>query len=66
MRANPVGTRLTYMVERGKWTPIDMTADAIDTVNVAADDKPDLRFLAWKEVGELSRSRRVGTRSPFG
>jgi hypothetical protein len=57
VRANPIGTRLSYMVGRGRWTPIDMTAEAIDTVNVAADDKPDLRFLAWKRVGELSLSK---------
>ncbi len=29
----------------------------IDTVNVAADGKPDLRFLAWKKVGELELTR---------
>ncbi|MGC8638269.1 MAG: hypothetical protein ACP5XB_00145 [Isosphaeraceae bacterium] len=57
VRANPVGTRLAYMLGRGKWTNIDMSSEAIDTVNVAADGKPDLRFLAWKEVGELSLAR---------
>ena len=34
-----------------------MEAGAIDSVNVAADDKPDLRFLAWKKVGEVPLSR---------
>lgn len=53
VRANPVGTKLDYMLGHGKWTPIDMASEAIDTVNVADDDKPDLRFLAWKNAGEL-------------
>jgi len=57
VRANPVGSRLDYKLDRGKWTPIDMTNDAIDTVNVAADDKPDLRFVAWKKVGEISLAK---------
>ncbi|MGA9926703.1 MAG: hypothetical protein WBQ29_25130 [Isosphaeraceae bacterium] len=25
IRANPVGTRLAYLIDSGKWTPIDMT-----------------------------------------
>jgi hypothetical protein len=57
VRANPVQSRLTYQLGRGNWVPIDMATDAIDSVNVAADDKPDLRFLAWKKVGVLSLSK---------
>ncbi len=57
IRANPVGTRLAYRMDSGAWTPIDMAENLLDTVNVAADDKPDLRFLAWKRVGDLALSR---------
>ncbi|MBV8487449.1 MAG: hypothetical protein JO161_04150 [Planctomycetaceae bacterium] len=57
VRANPVATRLAYLIDRAKWTPIDMTTEVIDTVNVAADDKPDLRFVAWKKVGEISLNK---------
>ena len=57
VRANPVGTRLAYMLDSGKWTSIDMAEGALDTVNVAADDKPDLRFLAWKKAGEISLTK---------
>ena len=39
------------------WKPIDMSSDVLDTVNIAADGKPDLRFLCWKKVGELDLSR---------
>jgi hypothetical protein len=53
IRANPVSARLDYALDRGGWTPIELTTGLIDTVNVAADGKPDLRFLAWKKVGEL-------------
>ncbi len=34
-----------------------LAAGAIDTVNVAADDKPDLRFLAWKNAGEIALTK---------
>ncbi len=57
VRANPVASRLAYKVGTGPWTPIDLAAGAIDTVNVAADDKPDLRFLAWKNAGEITLSK---------
>jgi hypothetical protein len=57
VRANPVQTNLAWAIDRGMWTPIDMTSDLIDTVNVAADERPDLRFLAWKKVGELALSK---------
>ncbi len=57
LRANPVQAKLDYAMDRGAWTPIDLTVDLIDTVNVAADGKPDLRFLAWKKVGELELTR---------
>jgi hypothetical protein len=57
VRANPVQSRLSYQLDRGTWTPIDMATDAIDTLNVAADDKPDLRFLAWKKLGVLPLSK---------
>ena len=30
-----------------------MDTDVLDTVNIAADGKPDLRFLGWKKVGEF-------------
>ncbi len=57
VRANPIQARLEYALDRGAWTAIDLTVDLIDTVNVAADDKPDLRFLAWKKVAELELKR---------
>ena len=54
LRANPVQTKLSYKLDEGaNFTPIDLAHGAEDTVNVAGDGKPDLRFLAWKNVGDL-------------
>jgi hypothetical protein len=57
VRANPVSTKLSYALDRDDWTPIAMEKDSFDGVNVADDGKPDLRFLAWKKVGELSLTK---------
>lgn len=54
VRANPVATRLSYALNGGPLTPIDIEKNQTDTVNIAADDKIDLRFLAWIRVGTVS------------
>ena len=53
VRANPIQAGLEYAVDKAKVATIDMNTDVLDTVNVAADGKPDLRFLGWKKVGEF-------------
>jgi hypothetical protein len=53
IRANPIQSSVDYAIDRGPWTPIDMQGDVLDSVNLAADGKPDLRFVAWKKVSEL-------------
>ena len=40
-------------LDKAKAATIDMNTDVLDTVNIAADGKPDLRFLGWKKVGEF-------------
>ncbi|WP_337177525.1 hypothetical protein [Paludisphaera sp.] len=57
VRANPVGTILLYRLDRGPWTPIRMDRDNLDRANVAADGKNDLRFLAWKRVGDVKLTK---------
>lgn len=52
VRANPAGTRLSYKLNEAAWVPIDM-GKAQDQVNIAADDKPDLRFLAWVRADQM-------------
>jgi hypothetical protein len=54
IHANPVAAKLSYQLDKGPWVLIDkIDKKAHDIVNIAADDKPDLRFIAWIEVGTL-------------
>jgi hypothetical protein len=53
VRANPIQARLTYRLGEGAWTPIDLEKGPQDSINIAADGKPDLRFLAWFRVGKV-------------
>ncbi|HEX7901568.1 MAG TPA: hypothetical protein VF950_27665 [Planctomycetota bacterium] len=52
VRANPVGSALAYQLNGGAWAPID-TSKASDVVNIAQDDKADLRFLGWMNGGKI-------------
>lgn len=57
VRANPIKARLSYRLNGGPWRPIDLEKDQRDSVNLAADGKPDLRFLAWVKVGRVPLRR---------
>lgn len=57
LRANPTQSKLAYQLDTGPWTPIDLTSDVMDTVNVAADGKLDLRFVGWKKLGDVKLTR---------
>lgn len=52
-RANPVQAKLSYRLNDGEWAAIDM-AGAREPTNIAADGKPDLRFVAWLRVGKVA------------
>ena len=55
IRANTVaGPAVSYQIDEGDWRQIDLTANVYDRANIAADDKPDMRFVAWCRVGQLS------------
>ena len=56
VRANPVDTKLTYQLNGGPWNTIDF-AQAQDRINIAADDKFDLRFIAWDRVDEVKLNK---------
>jgi hypothetical protein len=47
LRVNPTLSRLFYSLNGASEQEVDMTHEKRGEVNVAADDKPDLRFLAW-------------------
>jgi hypothetical protein len=53
VRVNPVQAKLKYKLGDGPWTPVALDGEQRDSVNVAADGKVDLRFLAWVRVGEV-------------
>lgn len=53
VRANPLLASLSYRLNDGPWTAIDLTRDPVGNTNVAADGKPDLRFIAWVKVGRV-------------
>jgi len=54
VRANPVGTKLSYQINGGVPAEIDLGKDQRENVNIAEDGKPDLRFLAWEHVGKVT------------
>lgn len=57
VRANHVGTRLDYALDRGEWATLNMAEGTIDATNMALDDKLDLRFLSWKKVGDVELAK---------
>lgn len=57
VRANPLKARLSYRLNTGPWIPIDMDKGQVGNTNIAADDKPDLRFIAWIRVGSVSLNK---------
>ncbi|MDB6069488.1 MAG: Endo-beta-mannanase [Verrucomicrobiales bacterium] len=54
VRANPVGTTLSWKLGSGEWQPIDLAKEPRGQQNIAADGKPDLRFIAWVKVGTVT------------
>jgi len=50
LRANPVKSQLSYRLGGGEWREVDF-ASARDVRNIAADGKPDLRFIGWVKAG---------------
>lgn len=57
VRANPVQASMAYRLNGGPWQPIDLSKGALGSENVAADGKPDLRFIAWFNVGTVRLQR---------
>ena len=59
VRANPIQAALSYRLNSGPWNEIDLKSNAQDLVNIAADGKPDLRFLAWFDVGKVALKKGI-------
>ncbi|MFO0930421.1 MAG: hypothetical protein U0736_25900 [Gemmataceae bacterium] len=60
-RTNPVQTSLSYQLNDGKWVAITTDKDAVGSVNIAADNRIDLRFLAWVKVGPVELKKGANT-----
>jgi len=54
VRANPLAAKLSYELNGAKETAIDLNREKREEVNVAADNKPDLRFIAWSKAGTVT------------
>jgi len=53
LRANPIGAPLLdYQLNGGAWQPVDFSHPT-DVENIAIDNKPDLRFIAWINLGAV-------------
>src|SRR5882672_1972541 len=52
VRANPIGSALAWKLDEGEWKEIQ-TGQNFDQVNLATDNRPDIRFLAWMKVGPV-------------
>lgn len=54
IRANSVaGPRLSYRLGDGPWVEVDLR-HAVENLNIAADGKPDLRFISWNRAGKVT------------
>ena len=56
VRANPTGTKLSWALDAGAWQEIDFKTEVRGQQNIAADGKPDLRFIAWAKGGGVKLS----------
>ncbi len=53
VRANPsVEAKLSYRLDGGEWQAVSFQ-EARGNQNIAADNKPDMRFLAWVKAGSV-------------
>jgi hypothetical protein len=51
LRANPVQSSMTCSIDGATPVPVDFKRNQSGNINIAANGAPDLRFLAWCEVG---------------
>lgn len=51
LRANPVQSSLKFRFDEGEWVQVDFKANKHETINIASDNKPDLRITSWVSAG---------------
>ena len=52
IRANSLATSLSWQLDNGEWQLVDFKEKRGEQ-NIAADSKPDLRFIAWVKPGQV-------------
>lgn len=53
IRANPLNTQLLWSLNGAAEVAVDFSHGLVGQENVAADGKPDLRFIAWARAGKV-------------
>ncbi|NLF39218.1 hypothetical protein GX586_07220 [bacterium] len=61
LRGNPHTAKVSYRIDQGPWTEIDWKKDFREYMNIAADNKFDMRFLEWVKLGVVRLEQ--GTRT---
>lgn len=61
VRANPMLSKLSFRLNDGEWKPVDFEITAKEATNIAADNKPDLRFIAWAKIGSIELKKGKNT-----
>ena len=51
LRANPVATKLQFKIAGGEWSDLQIKGQSHEQINLAVDNKPDLRFVSWIRAG---------------
>lgn len=54
LRANPTASSLKYSINGGAPAAVSFSSVVGGIVNLASDNKPDLRFIGWVEVGKVN------------
>ena len=54
LRANPTASSLKYSLNGGAPTAVSFSSVVGGTQNIASDNKPDLRFIGWVNVGQVN------------
>ncbi len=54
VRANPFNAKLSFQLNDAPAAEIDLAHDQRENVNLAADAKPDMRFIAWVHAGHVT------------
>ena len=57
VRANHIKSALSYRIDGGEWQRVDFDKDLRGAINIAKDNKPDLRFLCWVKAGVVRLER---------